>query len=580
MKKLIWSALTFTLLWSCGGNKNSEGGIHEGKGGIYYGGIFRVNEIEDFRSLYPLNVTESAGLHITSTIYEGLVKLSQSDLSIAPCLAEKWDKSDDIRAWTFYIRKGVKFQDDPCFPDGKGREVTAHDFKYCFDRLCEANADNQQFGITFKDRVEGADEYYQSTIDKKPLAGGVSGVKVIDDHTLQISLKYPFAGFLNILTMPGCWLYPKEAITKYGSDIRVNCVGTGAFQLKSFQEGDAVVMERNKNYWAMDDNGNQLPYLDGVKFSFKKDPKNELAEFKKGNLDVTFRLPVEMIPDILDEFNHAKDGNARFDVMVVPAMSLDYYGFQHQSEIFKKKDVRLAFNYAIDREKLVTYTLQGDGIPAMYGIVPPSFKGYNNKALKGYSFKPDTAKRLLAMAGYPNGKGFPKLTLEINSGGLPNVQVAEVVQKMLKENLNIDVDINVMPMAEHLESLETGKAMFWRAGWIADYPDPETFLTILYGKHVPERLTDRSYVNSVRYKSAKFDSLFELALRESDTKKRFDLYRQADQVAIDDGAIMPIFYHENYRLVQLWVKNCETNAMEYRDLARVSFIPKDEIKKK
>lgn len=580
MQKAIFSILTATLLWSCGGNKDSEGGIREAKGGVYYGGIFKSNEIEDFKSLYPLNVTEIVSIHIAANAYEGLVKLSQTDLSITNCLAEKVDKTKDAQTWTFYIRKDVKFQDDPCFPDGKGREITAADFKYCFDRLCEASPENHQFGVTFSGRVEGADEYYQSTVDKKPLATGVSGVKVIDDHTLQISLKFPFAGFLNILTMPGCWLYPQEAVAKYGSDMRVTCVGTGPFQVRNVKEGDAVVMERNKNYWDIDEFGNQLPYLDGLKYSFIKDKKSELYEFKKGNLDMTFRLPIEMIPDILDEFNHAKEGNARFDMMVVPAMGVDYYGFQHQSDIFKKREVRLAFNYAIDREKLVTYTLQGDGIPATYGIIPPSFKEYDNKALKGFSFKPDTARHFLAMAGYPNGKDFPKLTLQINSGGERNVQVAEVVQKMLKENLNIDVDINVMPMAEHMENYETGKALFWRTGWIADYPDPETFLTILYGKNVPEKTTDRSYVNPVRYKSAKFDSLFELALREVDNKKRFDLYRQADQVAMDDGAVMPIFYQENYRLVQLWVKNCDANGMDYRDMAKVYFIPKEEVKKK
>lgn len=580
MKNVIFSSLIATLLLSCSGNKGTDGGIHEGKGGVYFGGVFRTNEIEDFRSLYPLNNSELVGLHIGSHVYEGLVKLSQTDLTVLPCLAEKWDKTGDAKTWTFYIRKGVKFHDDACFPDGKGREVTANDFKYCFDKLCSLSPENQQWGITFKGRVEGADEYFESTLNKKPLPGGVSGIKVIDDHTLQISLKYPFAGFLNILTMPGCWLYPKEAFDKYGSEMRNTCVGTGAFMVKNVKEGDAVVLERNKNYWAVDEFGNQLPYLDGVKYSFIKDKKSELYEFKKGNLDMTFRLPTEMIPEILDEFNHAKEGNVRFDMIVVPAMALDYYGFQHQNEIFGKREVRLAFNYAINREKLVTYTLQGDGIPAIYGIVPPSFKDYDNKALKGYTFNPDTARHFLAAAGYPNGKGFPKLTLQINSGGERNVQVAEIVQKMLKENLNVDVDINVMPLAEHMDNYETGKALFWRTGWVADYPDPETFLTVLYGKHVPASLSEHSLVNTVRYKSAKFDSLFELALREVDNKKRFDLYRQADQVAISDAAIMPIFYHENYRLVQLWVKNCDANAMEYRDLTKVYFIPKEEIKKK
>ena len=187
----------------------------------------------------------------------------------------------------------------------------------------------------------------------------------------------------------------------------------------------------------------------------------------------------------------------------------------------------------------------------------------------------------MTKAGYPNGAGFPKLTLQINSGGGDrNVQTAEAIQKMLKENLNIDVDINVMPFAEHLQSYETGKATFWRTGWIADYPDPETFLICLYGKLVPEKLSDQSYVNSVRYKSAKFDSVFELALKESDTQKRYSLYMQCDQIAMDDAAIMPIFYDENYRLIQLWVKNFDANAMEFRDLSKVYFIPKEEVKKK
>jgi len=580
MKKYLLSITIAILLWSCSGSKEYEGGIHEGKGGVYYGGVFKLNEIEDFRSFYPVSVSEVVSMHVASQVYEGLVKLSQTDLTVLPCLAEKWEKSDDAKTWTFTIRKGVKFHDDPCFPNSKGREITAKDFKYSFDKLCEAAPQNQQFGITFRGRVEGADEYYESTLDKKPLPGGVSGVRVIDDQTLQIVLKYPFAGFSNILTMPGCWLYPQEAVEKYGSEMRVKCVGTGPFQVKTVKEGDVVVLERNKNYWAVDEFGNQLPYLDGVKFSFIKDKKSELYEFKKGNLDMTFRLPTEMIPDILEEFNRAKEGNARFDMMVVPALAIDYYGLQNQSEVFSKKQVRLAFNYAIDREKIVTYTLQGDGIPATYGIVPPSFKDYNNKLLKGYTFKPDTARALLAAAGYPNGKNFPKLTLQINSGGERHVQVAEVIQKMLKENLNIDIDINVMPMSEHMENFETGKALIWRTGWIADYPDPESFLTILYGKHVPENFKDRSYINSVRYKSSKFDSLFELGLREVDLEKRFHLYLQADQVAIDDGAIMPIYYHENYRLVQLWVKNCEANAMDYRDLGKVYFIPKEEVMKK
>ncbi len=572
MKKVIYLLLVSVIVVSC---KRGDGSGYEtrtAKGTVFYGGVFRMNEVEDFRSLYPLNVTEVTSDRITKQIYEGLIKQSQDELTILPSLAEQLEFNSDATVWTFFIRRGVRFQDNECFPDGKGRLITAHDFKYCFELLCTASPENQHFNATFKDRVIGANEYYQSTIDKKPLAQGVTGIKVLNDSVLQISLMQPFSGFLNILSTPGCWVFPKEAVEKYGIEMRTKCVGTGPFQVKSVNEGESVVLERNPNYWDIDEFGNQLPYLDAIKFSFIKEKKSEFLEFKRGNLDMIFRLPVEMISEILGDFNHAKETNAKFEMQVVPAMSIFYYGFQHQSEAFAKKEVRLAFNYAINRDKIVNNILQGEGIPGIYGIVPPSFSGYENDKLHGYSYDVDKARKYMAKAGYPDGKGFPKLTLQTNSGGgNRNLQISEAVQKMLKENLNVDVDINVLPFAEHLERLETGKANFWRSGWIADYPDPETFLTLLYGKHVPPNLTDKSYLNTVRYKSEKFDTLFSAAMHELDDRKRMDLYLQADQQAIDDGAILPVFYDENYRLLKPYVKNFPANAMEYRDMTRVYF---------
>lgn len=580
MKNLFYSLFLLIFFASCGDTNKELGGLTEGKGGVYYGGVFRMNEVEDFRNLYPLNITEVASDHIAKQVYEGLVKLSQKDLSILPSLAERWEKNADATVWTFHIRKGVTFHNDSCFENGVGREVTARDFEYSFTQLCSSSAHNQQFGNTFEGRVVGADEYFQSTIDNDPLAEGVSGIKVIDDHTIQISLLYPFAGFLNILSTPGCWVFPKEAVNTYGSeDMRAICVGTGPFQIKALTEGEFVILERNPNYWNHDNFGNQLPYLDALKFSFIKEKKSELLEFKRGGLDMVFRLPVEMISDILGEIDDAKKANTPFNMQVVPAMSLFYYGFQHQSEVFDNKEVRLAFNYAVDREKIVDYILQGDGVPAIFGVVPPSLPGYDSKKINGFSFNVDKARALLTKAGYPNGKGFPKLTLQTNNGGGDrNVQIAVVIQKMLKENLNIEIDINVMPFAEHLENLETGKALFWRSGWMADYPDPETFLTLFYGSHVPEKLSDKSYLNSVRYKSVKFDSLFSLAMKEVDDEKRMSYYLKADQTVIDDAAIMPIFYDENYRLIQINVKNFPANAMEYRDLSQVYFEPEEEPK--
>ena len=294
---------------------------------------------------------------------------------------------------------------------------------------------------------------------------------------------------------------------------------------------------------------------------------------------MVYRLPLEMIGDVLTEFGDAKKGgNSPFEMQVTPGMIVQYYGFQHKSDLFKNKLVRQAFNYAIDRDQIVNFTLQGDGRAAKYGVVPPSFKDYVSTDIKGYTYDPAKAKKLLAEAGYPNGKGFPEIKLQLNSGGSINTQIAEVILKMLEENLNVHIKMDVMPFAQHLENLETGKAMMWRSGWVADYPDPETFLNLFYGKNVPAGLNEKSYLNPMRYQSAKFDSLFEASLKEIDFKKRFDLYRQADQVALDDAAVMPIYYTENTRLVQLSVRGLDQNAMEYRDMTRVYLLPKDKIK--
>jgi oligopeptide transport system substrate-binding protein len=567
--KISAAILSITLLFSsCGGEEKAGKTQKTNNGDVFYGGVFRLNEVEDFRSLFPLSITDAVSFRLGNQVYEGLVKLSQKDLIITPAIAERWDVNEDATSFTFYIRKGVKFHDDAVFAENKGREVNAKDVKFCLDLLCTDMTDNQGFWI-FKDRVVGATEYFNSTTDKKPLKEGVAGIKVIDDYTLQIDLKYPFSGFLQVLSTPLTWVFSKEAYEAYGMDMRVKCVGTGPFMVKNIKEGQAVVLERNPNYWGVDEFGNQLPYLDAIKVSFLKEKKSELLEFRRGNLDMVYRLPIEMIKDVTAELDNARKDNRPFELQNVPFQSVFFYGFQHAGNIFDNKKLRLAFNYAIDRESLVTYTLQGDGVPANYGIVPPAYPFYDIKKLKGYAFDPEKARALLAEAGYPNGKGFPKLSITINSGGGDrNIQTAEVIQKMLKQNLNIDVKIDVMQFAQHLESMESGKSEFFRTTWIADYPDPENFLNLLYGGHVPAK-NEKSYINFMRYASPEFDSLFRAAQREVDQTKRYDLFLQAEQVAIDDAAIMPVFYDENTRLIQIYVRNFDINSMEYRDFSRV-----------
>ena len=208
-----------------------------------------------------------------------------------------------------------------------------------------------------------------------------------------------------------------------------------------------------------------------------------------------YRLPFDMIDEILDDKKQLKGEYKKFELQSMSELTTQFYGFLIPDKIFGNKNVRLAFNYALDRVKIADYTAKGEGIPCKYGIVPIGMPGYDNTLVKGYTFDVAKAKEYLAKAGYPGGKGFPKVTLETNSGGGRNEKVAETIQKMLEENLNIEVEIVQVVWAQHTNNVETGKTNFWRFAWIADYPDPINFLNLMYGKNVPKTFEEASYTN-------------------------------------------------------------------------------------
>ncbi|MGL5892226.1 MAG: ABC transporter substrate-binding protein [Bacteroidia bacterium] len=557
---------------ACGGDENTADTTLKAKGDVEYGGIFRMNELEDFRSLYPIELTEVSGYRIASQIYEGLVKYNQKDLSVMPGIARSWDQLDSSTRFVFHLRNDVYFHNDACFaPDGKGRKVVAADIKYCFDQLCITSPRNKQFQNTFKDRVAGANDCY----DKK--SNSVSGVTVVNDSTIEVKLLHPIPGFLNIIASAGCWIYPKEAIAKYGEDINDHNVGTGPFMQKVIKKSETVVLDRNPNYWMVDEWGNKLPYLDQLQFKFIKDKRAEILAFNTHDLDMIYRLPVEMSKEIMGELEEAKKRPNGFVLQSSPSLSITYYGFLCTQPPFDNTKVRQAFCYAIDRAQIADKILQGDAMAASYGIVPPCMNGYDSKSVTGFTFDAEKARKLMAEAGYPGGKGFPEITLQINSGGGDrNILTAEYVGSQLREVLNINVRIETVPFGQNLEAIESGKVQFWRIAWYADYPDPETFLTTLYGSHVPADAGEKSPLNTSRYISPRFDSLYSAAVNEANPAKRAQLFVMADQQAMNDAAIMPIYYEQNDRLVNKNVRGFDINQMELRDFTRVWFYKEKE----
>ncbi len=573
--KYVFLVLLVVGITACGGGHEQTGKFQPAKGGKFYGGVFRNNENGELNSLDPVRINDATSSHIAEQIYDHLLSFD-ANLELKPDLAERFEISPDGLVYTYYLRQGVMFHDNACFPSGKGREMTAEDVKYSFTRVCDARTQTKGYSY-FQGKVQGAIEYFKATeavIGKNtaPAVAGVQGFEVVDPYTFRIKLLHPFSPFQYYVTLSTCFVHPREAVEYYKEDFFKNPVGTGPFIFVSWTPDRELVTKRNMGYWGKDEQGNQLPFLDEVRFTFIKDDKTQLLELKQGNLEESYRVPNESFGDIVDDKKQPKGEYAKFQLLHVPAMSSQFYGMLVQAKPFSDKRVRQAICYAIDRERIIRYVLKGQAAgPSVHGLVPPSMPGYPTDKIQGYSFDRDKGRALLAEAGFPDGKNFPPITLQFNPGGGRNTQVAEAIQAMLKENLNITLNLQQMEWARHIDEIDAGHAPFYRLGWVADYPDPETFLNLLYGKIVPA--SGISPTNSTRYQNAEFDRLFEEAMSTQDRARRMELYSQAEQIAMNDAPMMLIFYDEDYRFLQPYVMGYINNAMDRRYYRYVWFDP-------
>src|SRR6478609_1406443 len=583
MKKLLIYLFSASVLFnSCkSSDGDGDGSLTPAKGGKYYGGELRVNESEFFKNLFPHSIIDAVSYRIANQVYEGLLKFSPDEsLNLISSLADHYEVDSSKTVYTFYIRKGVKFHDDKCFPDGKGREMTAEDIKYCFTLLCSQSVTNQGFSASFKGLLKGADEYYNATAGGNKPNFDIEGIKIVDNYTIKFTLTHPNSIFLYKLASPYTMIFPKEAYEKYGQELRKYAVGTGPFKLSTVEEGNAVILVRNENYWDKDADGNQISYLKGVQIRFIKDKKTEYLEFKKGNIDMMYRVPTDQMIDIEEESIKRKDLIA-YELTQTPEMAAHYLTFLNSGNIFNNVNLRKAFSFAIDRKLILEKVLNGEGYFAgVYGVTPIDiFKGYDNKSIKGYTLNTDSARQYLRKAGYPDGKGLPKITLELNSDGSRNVLVAEEVKKQLKDNLGIDVTLNIVTTATLVEHMQTGKIDFFRVAVIADYPSPENFLMFYYGKSVPQDPNAVSYPNLARYKNPRFDAYYEKALSASTQEEALKYFLEAEKIVMADAPVVVLFYDEAWRLLNKQVKNFPQNAMQYRDYSIVYFEPLKKEKK-
>ncbi len=548
-------------LGSCSDNEETEVQL-VAKGNKMYGGELKFMSTEKINDLCPTFVGDVYGSRIISQIFEPLLTVDPGSGKINPGVAKNFTISDDARVYTFQIRKGVRFHKDACFGD-KDRELTAQDVKFTLDMAC-TNHEKNEISYLLVDRIDGAKKHFESTTNGKVKKGGVSGIKVLNKYTLQITLKQPFVGFEKILTHFSLGIMAPEAFKKYGASIGKHPVGSGPFSLEKMTD-EKIVLKRNPNYWRTDDFGNQLPFLSKVTVTYAKNKKSELMAFRKSEIDLVLELPVEETENILGSLEEAKN-NVKHKVDVKKSLSMMFVAMANDSEEFSDERVREAFNLAVNRVQIVDVNLEGEGWPARNGFVP-EMKDYPQNKVRGFVYNPEKAKALLSQAGYPNGRGFPALDFYVNTiEGSGTHRACVAIAKQIKQNLNIDLNVIVCTRAERQEAITSGRAKIWRDGWVADYPDPENFLAMFYGKNVIENATA---VNSFRFSNAEFDALYEKALVEDDSEKRMSLLAQCDQLVIDHAAVMPIMTDDHIVIINARVRDFNATAMETLDLTNV-----------
>lgn len=539
---VIFAFSVTTFFASCGGGPAEHGDDKS---------VFRFNELGDVSSLDPAMAGSFENNWAVNQLYNGLVEMDEQ-LNVKPCIASSWNISDDGLTYTFHLRQDVFFHDDPQFPSGKGRKVTAADFVYSFSRLFDANISNASTLVEAFDTKNTAFE---------------NGMEASNDSTLVIHLARPFKPFLGIATMKYFSVVPKEVVQFYGSEFYMHPVGTGPFLLKKWEMDARLDLGRNPTYFKKDAEGNQLPYLDIVSVNFIKDPDAAFLQLLSGDLDMLSGI---------DAINKEKTLNAdgtlkaemadKFILQSVPFLKTDYIGINVDpngrlgNTSLQNKLVRQAINYAINREDIVRFRRNNLGTPATSGFIPPSMRPYEPSLLKGYTYDPDKARELLEMANFPGGKGLQTIKLSIASS---YADIADEIVHQLNE-IGIPAEVEITDAGSLTTEVAEGRIMCFRKSWIGDYPDPENFMALFYSKH-----WSPAGVNYTHFASTEFDRLYERCLSEQNDSARADVFLRMEQILVEEAPVVPLYYDQVVRLVAKNVSGLAVDPMNLINLERV-----------
>ena len=496
---------------------------------------------EEVLNLYgrdPLTLDPAVAGEMTShqyimQLFSGLVRLDDN-LKPASDIAQKWQVSNDGRTYTFYLREDVRFHD--------GRGVKAQDFKYSWQRACDPDT-RSQTAATYLGDIVGVREVIAGKSKE------ISGVRVIDDYTLQVTIDAPKSYFLSKLTYPTAFVVDRANMESGGEWWR-QPNGTGPFKLKQWDENQLLVLQKSELYYG------EVAKVNFVVFHLWAGVPMNMYE--TGEIDVTTDIYSDYIDKVTD-----RAGPFHQELVIVPELSFFYVGFNCERPPFDDVNIRRAFSQAIDKDKLASLVFRGMVQPAG-GILPLGMPGFN-KDLSGLNYDVTEARELIATSRYGDVSRLPPVTITTSGwGGLLSQGLEAIIQEW-RQNLGVEVRVRQLEPQRFLYHLKQEKDEMFYIGWVADYPHPQDFLDVLFHSGV-----DYNYGG---YNNPEIDALLEMAGVEPDYDLSLKLYQQAEQKLIDDAVCLPLWFGRNYILVKPYIRGYNLNPQGLAMLNSVSVKP-------
>ena len=473
-------------------------------------------------SLDYIVATDTTSARVTDALMVGLISygFKSDEVVNEPALAVSWEGSKDMKTWTFTLRQGVKWTD--------GVEFTAQHVLDGWERLLNSKTGAEYANFLFN--VKNAKNYF----DGKVKDFGKVGVKIIDGNKIEVKLETPQSYFPSLLAHHSTFPVRKDIIAKHGDKWTEpnNFVGLVPYKLKIWDHDKAIVLERHDGYYG---EPAKIKYILG---RIVQEQSTALNMFKKGEVDALDEVPSVEIEKIKTMPEYYR----------VPILAVYYYGLNVTKPPLDNKKVRQALNYAVDRAE-VNKVLGGEKIPAN-NVLPPGLTGHDSKI--GLQFDPAKANKFLDEAGYKDRSKFPRLHLGFNTNE-NHQRIAENVQAQLKRNLGIEMEISNEEWKTYLKSLQAGAYQMYRLGWVADFPDPDTFINLF--------ITNGGN-NHTKWSNKRYDALIAKGVREADREKRKQIYLEAQKILNEDEVpLIPISYYRDQYLVNKRVKNYPQNVM-------------------